>query len=325
MSTPFENGIFALMFDRILILLKGGDPGPMTEGEWMSLLWEAHNQRVMGLVADAVAALPEDAKPPVGIRMKLALELDTIEKRNVQVNSAAAELTRRFSEEGLHPLIQKGPSVAALYDNPLHRECGDIDLFFPGDEFRRSRAVVERLAADSAGASVSVPCDESDGAFYYKFNGVTVEHHPRYYDSAYQFPELETGSPESVLAMLSAHILKHALGRGIGLKQICDYFVARGRLTFDRALFDSVMRKAGLSRWQQLLDSFGPDLRTIVARDGNFGRRTVAIPSGKQALNPAGRITKGGTAMAFAKKLPFALKYAPKEWLHTVLSLIFSR
>lgn len=285
------------MFDRLLKLLQGLDPGPMTEEEWMSLLWEAHTQRVLGLVSDATASLGLEL--PFAAAGRLMMETDFIEQRNKAVNSAAGRLTEFFTGKGLHPVIQKGPAVAALYDNPLHRESGDIDFFFNGEEFERARQQAGTLATLH---------DESDGAFWYKYDGVTIEHHPRYYDSACQFPELEPGCPESQMIMLSVHILKHALGRGIGLKQIIDYRTARRKLDFDGEIVAELMRRAGLGRWQSLLDDFGPDLKAIVSRQGNFGRKTKGT-------------SRIETAKAFLRKIPFALKYAPREWLHTVIVL----
>lgn len=305
--------------------------------EWKSLLWEAHRQRVMGLLADAVASLPENQQPPLLIRAQLALELEVIEKKNFAVNSTAEELLSLFSSErmpnpcvagGLHPVIQKGPSVSALYPNSLHRETGDIDLFFPADEFALSRGLIERLAY---GPSVPAPpVTESDGAFWYKYKGVTVEHHPVFYDSHYQFPEIDVKSPEATLIMLSTHILKHALGKGIGLKQICDYFVARRSLDYDSALVDILMKKAGLSRWQRLLDNFGPSLRRIVATEGNFGSASGSVPptspktsSGTSLSSHSSRVSsRFQTAVAFCRKIPFALRYAPREWIHTVSTLL---
>ena len=424
----------------------------MSAEEWKALLWEAHRQRVMGLVADAVAALPYDEQPPLAIRAKLALELEVIEKRNHAVNAAAGELLAIFEAAGLHPVIQKGPAVAALYPNPLHREPGDIDFYFPAEEFERSRLFVQGWSrdaspsvsrdaafrgatpsdacgsdpapasrgvapadargagsdpascgvapADACGAdpapafpgvvttpvttgvpavflpgSVTVPVMESDGAFWYKYKGVTVEHHPAFYDCRCQFPSIDVKSPEATLLMLSAHILKHALGKGIGLKQICDYFVARRSLNYDPVLLERLTAKAGLRKWQRLLDSFGPALRRIVATEGNFGSKPsfsfssssssssrYSAPSSPSVSTPSSSSGSSGavqdsafssvtsapgasmpptslqsslpmsrmpvapamrlrTAAAFCSKIPFALRYSPREWLHTVLLL----
>lgn len=304
----------------------------MPAEEWKSLLWEAHRQRVMGFVADAVAGLPYDEQPPLAIRAKLVLELEIIEKNNVAVNAAASELVAAFEAAGLHPVIQKGPAVSALYPNPLHRESGDIDFYFPAGEFERSRAFVDGLSS----RSVTAPVMESDGAFWYKYNGVTIEHHPVFYDCRCQFPSIDVKSPEATLLMLSAHILKHALGKGIGLKQIVDYFVARRTLNYDPVLLDSLTAEAGLRKWQRLLDDFGPALRRIVAAEGNFGLissssapyepgasgHPVSLKLSRQmSRRPVSFALRLRTAAAFCRKIPFALRYSPSEWLHTVILL----
>lgn len=366
-------------FDNLLDLLRGNSilPAPAvgetripsTDNEWLELLHEAHRQRVMGLVADAVAALPEERKPSFRIRARLAMETETIERMNRAVNNAAAKLSTIYKSAGLHPVIQKGPAVAALYPNPLHRECGDIDIFFSQspegpstaatDEFSRSREIALKLCSATAtgpggvqgevateqggiqGAAATEPngawgglTDEADGAFHYRYGGVLVEHHPRFYDSACQFPQFDVQSPEAQIIMLSTHILKHALGKGIGLKQICDYFVARERLDYDKAKVAEAIGAAGLAKWQTLLDGFGPDLRRIVERSGNFGRGEDTRTAGNQSKAPDIRITASpqkapctnsrlATALSFLRSIPFALKYAPREWLHTVTTLAF--
>lgn len=312
----------------------------MSAEDWKLLLWEAHRQRVMGLVADAVAALPYDEQPPLAIRVKLALELEVIEKNNITVNAAAKELMAIFETEGFHPVIQKGPAVADLYPNPLHREPGDIDFYFPADEFERSLVFVRMLSRDATSAdacesgytsssrgTVSAPVMESDGAFWYKFDGVTIEHHPVFYDCRCQFPSIDVRSPEATLLMLSAHILKHALGKGIGLKQIIDYYIARRTLNYDPVLLERMIAEAGLRKWQRLLDDFGPAFRRIVAEEGNFGSipsspfflsSPPSVQSSRKSVSFASRLR---TAAAFCRKIPFALRYSPREWLHTVLLL----
>lgn len=323
----------------------------MSAEDWKLLLWEARRQRVSGLVAEAVAALPYEEQLPLAIRAKLTLELEFIKKKNIAVNVAARELLSTFEAEGFHPVIQKGPAVAALYPNPLHREPGDIDFYFPAGEFERSRVFVQSLSCDAslacgldsalaedcdaasrcAGSTsssrgvVTAPIMESDGAFWYKYKGVTIEHHPVFYDCRCQFPSIDVKSPEAMLLMLSAHILKHALGKGIGLKQIIDYYVARRTLDYDPVLLEHLIAKAGLRKWQRLLDDFGPALRLIVAKEGNFGSMPSLPMSGKPSVpmsrKPVSLLQRLRTAAAFCRKIPFALRYSPREWLHTVILL----
>ena len=70
--------------------------------------------------------------------------------------------------------------------------------------------------------------------------------------------EVTVPAPEVNLLLLSSHILKHAMGVGIGLRQICDYAVARrhyeGRVNEEE--MREVWRMTGLEKWQGLLEGF---------------------------------------------------------------------
>ena len=149
-----------------------------------------------------------------------------------------------MADNGLHPVLQKGQGLAALYANPLLRECGDIDLFFPGSgEFEAAFRCVEKLDIRMV--------RKADGSLLYSWQGIPVEHHIRLID-LYHPPhntkktdliwefrrmalstasdlEVTVPAPSLNLLLQYAHILKHALGRGIGLRQLCDL-----ALSYDR-------------------------------------------------------------------------------------------
>lgn len=45
-----------------------------------------------------------------------------------------------FENAGLSPVLQKGHDVARFYSRPSLRVCGDIDIYFPGDQRRKPTA-----------------------------------------------------------------------------------------------------------------------------------------------------------------------------------------
>jgi putative flippase GtrA len=138
--------------------------------------------------------------------------------------------------------------------------------------------------------------------------------------------------------MLSAHIFKHASGPGIGLRQLCDMAVAYDRLAFEPDVLLKTYRKAGLLKWNVLLysflrkylglrDIFGDSVKTvdptplltIVEEGGNFGHFDA---SRKEALTGETHQRKIDTAKRYLKRLPFALKYAPREAVRYFIDLI---
>ena len=86
--------------------------------------------------------------------------------------------------------------------------------------------------------------------------------------------EVLVPAPEVNLLLLSSHILKHAFGVGIGLRQFCDYAVARryyeGRVNEEE--MREIWRMTGLEKWQWLLEEFIGrflDSDCVLARNDN--------------------------------------------------------
>ena len=145
-------------------------------------------------------------------------------------------------------------------------------------------------------------------------------------------------SPFLNLLSLDLHILKHALGRGVGLRQLCDLARASFRQhgQVEAAEMKAACRRLGLAEWDRLLFSVlsGPlglpsaclpypagsaDVRPlldIVWRGGNFGRY-------RAGQGGAGsRRRKWRTACSFAGNVRFASRYAPREAFWIFASLL---
>lgn len=265
------------------------------------------------------------------------------------MNAALQTLCSSFKEKGLNPILLKGQGIARLYENPLLRECGDIDLYFQSAHDRE--AALQHIRQ----MRIQIK-EEPDGSAFYVWQGVKVEHHQRLFDLYNPFQQhaigllirqkgfQETGSapyrlpsPFLNLLLLNLHILKHALGRGIGLRQFCDMARACYKLHGDinREEMKTVCRKLGLGQWNPLLHAFLTDclglpaeclpypevastaqpLSDIVWRGGNFGQHNPLYS------NTEGKARKWETARSFGRNVGFAFRYAPAEafWIFTSL------
>ena len=191
----------------------------------------------------------------------------------------------------------------------------------------------------------------ADGSLMYSWHGVPVEHHIRLVDlyhphhrhpktgSAWGFRDtvlpaasglrVTVPAPSLNLLLQYAHILKHALGRGIGLRQLCDLALScdKWHTEVHPAILREACLQSGLGKWVPLLHTFltdclglapdrlpypeaAPDARPlldIIWRGGNFGQQ-----KGSPSVQPA-MLRKVQTADAFRRNLCFALHYAPKE------------
>ena len=137
--------------------------------------------------------------------------------------------------------------------------------------------------------------------------------------------------------MLNSHVMKHAIGRGVGLRQLCDvaraYHTCHKEIDYDH--LKGIYHDAGIEKWSILLHAFllkylglpGEEqpyenlehvdttpLSAIIAQGGNFGQHHTKKPT-----TVWGR--KMQTLRAFWDNRKFAWKYARKEAFWTALNL----
>lgn len=316
------------------------DVFPLSASEWSDVLEMARRQTVVGFVSRGMEFLPEEQMPPMGIMVNMMAYVARIESANEKMNATIMRLWRHFESKGIKAVLQKGQGVAMLYNDPNLRECGDIDVYFPDID-----ASVDPFDGFEGLRRTKSP----DGSWTCWVDGIVVEQHTRLLDIISPFKQDflrnliktkgyesvriggEDGvdvlipSPEVNMLLLSSHILKHALGVGIGLRQICDIAVACHNYhpRLDMGEMDDVIRRLGLIRWNKLLrglieDKKSNDLLDIILKGGNFGTFTE---NRERALrNKVSR--KFHTFRSFCKNLRFALRYAPGEWFWTVAQLI---
>ena len=333
------QALFALLqaglwgrFDEV-----GASAFPLSAGEWERVFTLARQQTVTGIAFRGLDFLPEEAAPPMGIMAKWMAHADRIEQSNRVMNGTVARLYGHLASAGVEAVLQKGQGVAAMYPEPLLRECGDIDLYFPGHD-----GVSDPLA----GIDGAVRERQPDDSWVYVVDGIIVEHHTdlldiqsprakRYVQKLIKekgFDKVMTGDgvevlvpvPEINLLLLSSHILKHAFGVGIGLRQFCDYAVARryyeGRVNPQE--MREIWRMTGLEKWQGLLEGFLVKktgvLLDIVLKGGNFG----VYSKDRENVPRARWARKVQTFKALMGNIGFAFRYAPGEWFWTTMQLL---
>lgn len=343
-------------FEALLVLTRAGlwerQPEnfgaiPATAEDWDCVLQLARQQTVTGIAYRGLHYLPEPLMPPESLLVRWTAYADAVERTNRAMNNALASLTSMYRQCGLDPVIQKGQGVARFYASPLLRECGDIDIYFP------SKQAWDTALAQLRQRGISV-MKMADKSVSYRWQGVEVEHHRHLFDLHNPFLQGEAGSlerehgfssltletdpsvrisvPAPMLDLLlqNLHILKHTLGWGIGLRQLCDMarscYVLHGRICQEK--MEILCRKLGLSKWSPLLHSFliehlglpekclpypsvassSDQLYEIIRRGGNFGHYVPGRKSGGQTWRH-----KMQTSHSFLRNIRFACRYAPKE------------
>lgn len=354
------------IFNVMLVLLKMGLWGyelkdssifPLSGREWVSVFNMANRQTILGIVYNGICQLPYNLLPPEAILLRWVAEVEMIERKNKKMNLVISKLYETFNKYNITTVLKKGQGVGMFYINPLLRECGDIDLYFPDkDEYRRAITIIKNMGYN---------CKfEADGSVSYTIDGICVEHHSQLIDicnplmKSYladlermhgydTFPLVSNERfmimvPSTLLnlLLLNTHIMKHSVGLGIGLRQLCDISRAYCCLNGDAETKElkAAICKLGIRKWTNLLHSFLIDylgmpseylpykdkhissrpLLDIIIAGGNFGQRT----SKRSNVSKSVWQRKLQTSRAFIQRASFSCRYVPMETFWTFTKLL---
>ena len=316
------SGLSGLPADRSLL-------ESLSPSEWEALYTLAKQHTVTGLVYGALQLFPNGAGIPEELLLRLIARIRKVSNHGKSMRNLTLALKDYFSGKGLHPIVMKGVETAAFYPDADLRLYGDVDLYFPGEEFAQAEVVASRRFGPLR--------KDPDRSLHFKIDNVDIDLHRDYFGLHVPMKNLPTiPSPEAVLLMHSAHILHHAIASGIGLRQVADLAAAYKALEgqYDKAALEEAWRKAGLLKWNRLLSTFiqkfpglqAPGagnvptaaLERIIFSGGDFGHHTT---SREKALKASPRLRKLDTARRFLRRLPFSLRFSPHETFCTILQL----
>ena len=264
-----EENFFALL--RLGLGTEGQAPSglSLTPEEWSALYEMVARQSVLGIAFAGVCKLPKDRQPPLEQAFQWAGEVETIRGHNRLVNGVAARLTKLFAAEGHRSAILKGPANARLYPDAGVRQCGDIDIWVEG-----GRVEIESLLLKRGLLQVSNPPLTKVENYHHfhlpePIDGVEVEVHFRpssgnqnpfsnarlqgflesELDNLVQSEGFWSPSVRFALVMQLAHIQRHFLTSGVGLRQLVDYLMLLEHSSADdRDFVGSRLRFFGLNR-----------------------------------------------------------------------------
>jgi len=332
---------------------------PLSETDWSEIRSYSIHHTVEGLIYDSFKHLQENQLPPQSLRLKWTIRIDQIERHNAKMNEVIASQYTAFIKQGLQPILQKGQGVAACYEIPQHRISGDIDWYFEDNGYAKARQMLKDkklVFKDTAGFSLD-----------YDWNGIHIEHHKRLFDLISPlknsfFKDLQTKyrnkqqellikdvpikllAPELQLLQVNAHILKHLISFGIGLRQICDSARLYHSVTsqIDPEALKTIYKKAGILNWTHLLHIIlvenlglrkeslpfpypeGWDAQWMLEEiwySGNFGFHDERFVNGK--ISPFS--IRPDSTHRIWKSLRNYFKYAPQEILFFPFVRTYSR
>ncbi|MBQ1408548.1 MAG: nucleotidyltransferase family protein [Bacteroidales bacterium] len=207
---------------------------------------ESRRQAVTALTYDALLKLPKEQRPPRSVLFHFLSMTQTIEGDNRR----REETLLAFHNEVLQPLgiptvVVKGSAIASLYPQPLHRECGDNDLY-TGTQASSPANNTHRLANHLE--SIGIPVDRKDPRHIsFTFHDVDFEAHNyllyHHDDPLWKthpttlHPTLYTLHPSHQAFFLAKHIEHHAVffHNPVRLRDFVDWVMLLRSPDFDLA------------------------------------------------------------------------------------------
>ena len=241
--------------------------------DWNALYQTAKEQACLGLAFQGFSTLPNDKKPNRILLLKwygFVAEMENQYNHHLEILGQAFQL---FGKE--RPILMKGLSVAALYPNPKIRHLGDIDLLLPEMDGKEMQKLLR-----SKGFDVD-SCPHTDKHIGIDLKGVEIElhweigkplnpfHHKTYKMLERQATKItreETIGEVKVNLLplefnaiaLLIHMVEHFIGKGLGLRQICDWtlFLDKYHSKMDHNLLKEMLNELGMMNDWQLFSNF---------------------------------------------------------------------
>ena len=145
---------------------------PMSAWKWNSLYQLSLMHGVTAIVYDGISNHDDDffMQMPNWQLANWQRATEETELNNRRIDDVTVRLIEELDRGQMRPILLKGQSAATLYDNPLHRTPGNIDIFFP-------YTTQARKADEWAEKNGSAPTNPSRHIMQYTWNGIEIEHH----------------------------------------------------------------------------------------------------------------------------------------------------
>lgn len=276
---PIHSTLFTLLRSALAASDTPGTPDcpgtsdsltMLSPSDWHTLYDLSRQQSLTAIIYHAVSHM----QLPLSLAMQWMTEAEAIRGANVLQNREASRLTALFAQSGRHTAILKGQANALLYPDKLSRQPGDIDLWVEGGKDSVSQLLITLGLLDRIPTIANAGKNDKATTSYHHIHlpptpdGVVIEVHFRP-SSGNHNPftnrrlqrwlehEITLSAPVSegfcvptipfALVMQLSHIQRHFLSGGIGLRQLCDYYLLLRHATdADRHQVTPLLRPFGL-------------------------------------------------------------------------------
>lgn len=238
--TPKQQDIFFSLLRLALDAEPTEISVEISENDWKEIYHQSLRQGIVGVILVGIHKLTKQ-QPPIEILEDWMNEGFFIHQDNILLNKMSADISRLFREQGIRTIILKGQANAHLYSDPFCRQPGDIDLLVEGNRQTTQKILKQmNLSSEDRTFTHHILLDASN------FNGVNVEIHFRpinclplfkgkklirylgkiAFDQARKYDPADFDEPSTVFALLMqlSHLRSHFIHKGIGLRQLVDYY-----------------------------------------------------------------------------------------------------
>ena len=233
-------------FRKLLLVSMGRessfekDPSQET---WRYLFHMAKYQAMIGVLNDAVHRISPEQMPPEDLLEEWDRLTGKIEEVYTRHERHALELETILGELGLQGCILKGTGLSRLYLTPGRRQCGDIDVWVPGPRKAVLKAFSDRYDVHDIlyqECKVEIFDDTVVELHFHptkmynpftnaRFQRWCNRHSPVRGGKALSYPDNEFNA---VFCM--AHMYRHYIVGGLGLRQMMDYYYVLRNLPAER-------------------------------------------------------------------------------------------
>ena len=243
------------------------DEAPViSDEEWEPINNMAAEQSLIGVLCQGVARLSEERPLPEDIKFAWFYQKELIADANRKVNVASAKVAKRLRKNGFECCILKGQGNALMYPEPLSRIPGDIDVWVVGD-------IQKIITLGKQSNPEATPMYHHIDFAPISDIDVEVHYRPTFMHNLFINRKLQRWFGEQATVQCAhlvklpeevgmipvptdafnriyqmAHISRHVLQEGIGLRQIIDYYylLKRGFSSEERIHDELLLRRFGL-------------------------------------------------------------------------------
>ena len=281
---PFRN-LLLVSLGRAESLEKAPTPQ-----DWSRLFDMARIQSLLGILYEGVLRIPERQHPPQELLdkwKKLAEMTEEIYRRHLE---RISQLEPLLGQMGVRGCILKGTGLSRLYPIPGRRLCGDIDLWVEGSHrsivkaFREAGYPPHDILYQEAKVDVF---DDTELEIHFHpckmFNPFRNARLQKFFRRNAQFDGTLSYPDNRFNAVYCmAHMYRHYLEGGIGLRQMLDYYyILRDLHPSDRAQVLNTLKHLGMGKFTAavmcaLQFNFGlEDEYLLCPADRKYGERLV--------------------------------------------------